>query len=155
MRSAYSSNISKFLFSAVDNLIIILIFSCVGPDNVGHLFKLWHIDCDILSDKDVWSSRCLMIQDFLELFCWTLWTSDFALLRSLDAVSNFLDIQVYWIFTRFLWVVSLMTLIWRTDGKRTLWWRLLCRIYGRTWERNDGPIIFCLLCSLFYQFVLF
>ena len=56
MRSAYSSKISKFLFSAVDNLIIILIFSCVGPDNVGHLFKLWHIDCDILSDKDVWSS---------------------------------------------------------------------------------------------------
>ena len=96
MRSAYSSKISKFLFSAVDNLIIILIFSCVGPDNVGHLFKLWHIDCDILSDKDVWSSRCLLdprlsgtiVLDSLKE------TSDFALLRSLDAVSKLLDIQV-------------------------------------------------------------
>ena len=166
LRGGHRIRDQQVLYSAVDNFTIILIFSCVWTRQRWHLFKLWDIDCDILSNTDIWTSRCL-IQDFLDLFCCSLKEiSDFAFLRSLDAVfrlfwtydgqSGLLNISTFPLGCVLLWWRSSRGLECQCDGwKENPWRGLLCRIYGGTWERNDEPIIFYLLCCLFYQFVLF
>jgi hypothetical protein len=89
-----------------------------------HLFKLWPMDCGILNNKDIWTCRCL-IQDLLELFCWTLWKKYPKFGCCIQTFVHTAVYQVYWIFTRFLWDVSLMAFIERTDVTRTPWRGLL------------------------------